>query len=241
MTEDAFTEQLGDYIDGELGLGEREALESHLEQCTDCRTVLGQLRAVRRDAKTLTRHAPAEQVWVAIAESIRTGERTRSRRSYFHTGLAAAAAVVLGVSLLVALRPSNEIRMADLANDDPAALANLVTDELRAAEIHYENAITGLEQIIEHNEGTLPNELNGTMNESLDLIEQAITESREAMATEPGSSAAQESLLEAFRRKVDLLQNTILLINEVRKGEGQNALDLIDEIHGSDDPSNPIG
>ena len=131
--------------------------------------------------------------------------------------------------------------MADLANEDPAALANLVTEELRAAEIHYENAITGLEQIIDQNEGTLPSELNGTMNESLDLIERAINESREAMATEPESSAAQESLLEAFRRKVGLLQNTILLINEVRKGEGQNALDLIDEIRGSDDPPNPIG
>ncbi len=215
----AFTEQLSDYIDRNLGPEEREALENHLEQCTDCRTVLAELRAVRREAKTLTRHAPPEQAWAAIAESIRTGKRARSRRSYFQSGLAAAAAVVLGVSLFVALRPSNEMRIADLANEDPAALANLVTEELRAAEMHYENAITGLEQI----------------------IEQAITESREAMATEPGSPAAQESLLEAFRRKVGLLQNTILLINEVRKGEGQNALDLIDEIRGSDDPPNPIG
>ena len=241
MKEDAFTEQLSDYIDGHLGPEEREALESHLEQCTDCRSVLSELRGVRREAKTLTRHAPPEQAWAAIAESIGSRERARARRSHFHSGLAAAAAVVLGVSLFIALRPSTELRMADLANKDPAALANLVTEELRAAEIHYENAITGLEQIIDQNEGTLPSELNGTMNESLDLIERAINESREAMATEPESSAAQESLLEAFRRKVGLLQNTILLINEIRKGEGQNALDLIDEIRGSDDPPNPIG
>ncbi|TDI36527.1 MAG: hypothetical protein E2P02_24885 [Acidobacteria bacterium] len=241
MKEDAFTDQLSDYIDRELEPEEREALENHLEQCTDCRIVLAELRGVRREAKTLTRHAPPERAWASIAESIRTGQRARSRRSYFQSGLAAAAAVVLGVSLFVALRPSREIQMADLAQEDPAALANLVTEELRSAETHYENAITGLEQIIELNDGTLPSALNGTMTESLDLIEQAIHESREAMATEPGSLAAQESLLEAFRRKVELLQKTILLINEVRKGEGQNALDLIDEIRGSDDPTNPIG
>ena len=47
-------------------------------------------------------------------------------------------------------------------------------------------------------------------------------------------------LLDAFRRKVNLLQNTILLINEIRKGEGANALDLIDEIRETEDPTNPI-
>jgi hypothetical protein len=37
-----------------------------------------------------------------------------------------------------------------------------------------------------------------------------------------------------------LLQNTILLINEVRKRQGENALDLIDEMRKPEDPSNPI-
>ena len=75
---------------------------------------------------------------------------------------------------------------------------------------------------------------------SLDLIAQTIDESRNAIATNPDSSVAQESLFEAFRRKVSLLRNTVLLINEVRKGEGENALGLIDEIRETDDPSNPI-
>ena len=90
------------------------------------------------------------------------------------------------------------------------------------------------------NQGSLPSELNQTITESLDLIEQTIDESRNAMATNPDSAVAQESLLDAFRRKVNLLQNTILLINEIRKGEGANALDLIDEIRETEDPTNPI-
>ena len=47
---------------------------------------------------------------------------------------------------------------------------------------------------------------------------------------------AGDSLLTALRRKLSLLQNTVLLINEVRKGQGENALDLIDEMRDSDSP-----
>ncbi len=75
---------------------------------------------------------------------------------------------------------------------------------------------------------------------NLDLIENAIGESRSAIASEPRSAAAQESLLSALRSKMSLLQNTILLINEIRKGQGENALDLIDEMRQPNDPSNPI-
>ena len=113
-------------------------------------------------------------------------------------------------------------------------------EELRAAETHYDKAIVGLEQIIAQNDGVLTPELTSVLNQNLDLIENAIDESRTAIATEPQSTAAQESLLQALRSKVTLLQNTILLINEVRKGEGENALDLIDEMRKPSDPSNPI-
>jgi hypothetical protein len=119
----------------------------------------------------------------------------------------------------------------------------MVTEELKAAESHYDKAIVGLEQIIAQNGGVLPQELASVLNQSLDLIENAIGESRTAIATEPQSTAAQESLLKALRSKVTLLQNTILLINEVRKGQGDNALDLIDEMRKTpvpNGPSNPI-
>ena len=82
--------------------------------------------------------------------------------------------------------------------------------------------------------------LGFVLGRNLDLIESAIDESRAAISTEPGSAVAQDSLLEALRRKVTLLQQTILLINEVRKGQGENAMDIIDEMREGAPPSNPI-
>jgi len=234
---DSFSDRLSDHIDGALSGVEREELDAHLAECSDCRALASDLRSIRREARALPPVEPPERVWSSIADRIRTREVSAARSSSFHTALAAAAALVLGVSLWIAIAP-RESGLRD--QKDPEALADMVTDELRAAESHYENAITGLEQIIAQNEGSLPSNLSQTITESLDLIEQTIDESRNAMATNPGSSVAQESLLDAFRRKVSLLQNTILLINEVRKGEGENALDLIDEIRETEDPTNPI-
>jgi len=234
---DPFTDLLSDYVDGVLSAAEREKLDAHLAECTDCLALVGDLRSVRREARLLPPIEPPEHVWDSIADRIRTRDISDARRSSFHTALAVAAALVLGVSLWIAIAPREPDRPYI---EDPEALADMVTEELRAAESHYENAITGLEQIIAQNKGSLPSELNQTITESLDLIAQTIDESRNAIATNPDSSVAQESLLEAFRRKVSLLRNTVLLINEVRKGEGENALGLIDDIRETDDPSNPI-
>ena len=119
-------------------------------------------------------------------------------------------------------------------------IAERVSQDLRQAEVHYESAISGLEELIETNDGALPDNLRQTLNDNLDLIEGTIEESRTAIATEPESTVARESLLEAFQRKLSLLQNMVLLINEVRKGEGANALELIDEMQRADEPANPI-
>ncbi len=233
-------ERLNDYLDQELDPKDRRQVESHLGGCDDCRSTLDELSAIVRAASELPPITPPEQIWESIAASlIERNSFSKSGRRWGSAFLPAlAAALVIGVSLWLVLRTGETP-----APNDPAALADMVTEELKAAESHYDKAIVGLEQIIAQNDGVLPQELTSVLNQNLDLIENAIGESRNAIATEPQSTAAQESLLQALRSKVTLLQNTILLINEVRKGQGENALDLIDEMRQSpvpDAPSNPI-
>jgi anti-sigma factor ChrR (cupin superfamily) len=234
-------EQLNEFLDGDLAPRDRRIVESHLSGCESCRRALDELSAVVRAAGELPPVAPPDRIWESIAASLREraplsrpARPAPSWRKALYPALAAAA-VLLGVSVWLVLRESGTKPPVD-----QAALANMVTEELQAAESHYDRAIVGLEQIIAQNDGVLTPELTSVLNQNLDLIEKAIDESRTAIATEPQSTAAQESLLQALRSKVTLLQNTILLINEVRKGEGENALDLIDEMRKPNAPSNPI-
>jgi hypothetical protein len=66
-------------------------------------------------------------------------------------------------------------------------------------------------------------QLAATLQKNLQLIDQAIGESRAALAREPASTPAQQSLFEAFRTKIAFLQDTIALINEMRKGNEAEA------------------
>jgi hypothetical protein len=61
------------------------------------------------------------------------------------------------------------------------------------------------------------------MRTSLTSIDQAIAESRAALLTNPDSEPARESLFEALRRKISVLQTTVSLINDMRQGDPAGA------------------
>jgi hypothetical protein len=94
-----------------------------------------------------------------------------------------------------------------------------VETEFKLAEEHYQNAIAGLEQITRTESTALDPQVASVLRKNLDVIDQAIGESRAALQTQPTSEVAQESLFEALRNKVGLLQDTVVLINEMRKGD----------------------
>ncbi len=234
-------DRLNEYLDQELDPRDRRRIDAHLSRCDECRRALEEIAAIVRAAVDLPPVAPPERIWESISASLIERRSLSTRSTRYVPALALAASLLLAVSLWLILRMGASQPPTDLPDRNAqVALADLVTEELKAAESHYDNAISGLEQIIAQNDEVLPREVATVLNQNLDLIENAIGESRTAIASEPRSTAAQESLLQALRSKVSLLQNTILLINEVRKGQGENALDLIDEMRKPSDPSNPI-
>ena len=105
--------------------------------------------------------------------------------------------------------------------------AQTVEAELRAAEEHYTKAITGLEQITKTEQGELDPGTAATLQKNLAVIDQAINESRAALQTQPASEPAQESLVENFKAKIGLLQDTVALINEMRKGNEAGAARIV--------------
>jgi hypothetical protein len=136
-------------------------------------------------------------------------------------GLAAALIVItLGAYLFTRLAPSTPEAPGNAARE---ASVETVTDELRLALQHYEKAIVELEALVKDGNQSLDPEVAASLQRNIALLDQVAAESRSALTKEPASVPARESLFEALRRKVTVLQSTVLLMNEMRQGDAAGA------------------
>jgi anti-sigma factor ChrR (cupin superfamily) len=155
-----------------------------------------------------------------------------------------AAAAVLVLATVVGIRyvpsrggggagpPGSRAAGTTIAAGDAA---QSVETELREAEAHYENAIKGLEQIANAEQNALDPRTAATLQKNLAVIDQAISESRAAVRSQPSSEPAQQSLAENFKAKIGLLQDTVALINEMRKGNEAGAARIVSGLKGKGD------
>ena len=226
-----------DYVDDTLSAFDRAEVERHLAECEACRTLVDDLREIRRAARSLELREPPARAWTRIERAIQLEANDRAARPRprvsrtVWAALAAAAVLVLatfvGLSYLSrAGRNGAPIERAGAAASGEAT-AQSIEAELRAAETHYENAIKGLEQITNAGRGTLDPQTAATIQKNLSVVDQAISESRAALRSEPASEPAQQSLIVSFKTKMALLQDTVALINEMRKGNEAGAARIV--------------
>ena len=224
------------YVEGTLGPDERANVERHLDGCGDCRQLAADLDEIRRIAGSLDLREPPARAWRRLERAIHVEsqhaadaeavETAGGRDRWKMIGLLAAAAVLI-VATGIGLRygafsrsgsAPNATSSETAAGADSAASAQVVEAELRAAESHYDRAIKGLEQIASSEQGALDPKTAATLQKNLAVIDQAISESRAAVRDQPTSEPAVNSLMENFKTKLALLQDTVALINEMRKG-----------------------
>lgn len=227
---------INDYVDDALGRAERAEVEQHLAGCAACRQAVDELRDLRRRTASLAPMQPPARAWRRIAREIERGTDLSSARlqpsggrsaraSRYAIGLAAAAVLVLITIVGLRLATTGRGGTATTAAVPPDAQA--IASELALAEEHYQKAISGLEQIANAEKGALDPRTAATLQKNLAVIDQAISESRTALKTQPNSEPAQQSLLESFKTKMALLQDTVALINEMRKGNDAGAARIL--------------
>lgn len=105
MMNEHWTSRLSEYLDNDLTPADRAAADAHLRSCHACTAMLDELRAVTARAHALSDHAPASDLWPAIAAAIgsdisplsprRKENRGGGRRFSFSVSQLAAAAVLL--------------------------------------------------------------------------------------------------------------------------------------------------
>ncbi|HSP91125.1 MAG TPA: zf-HC2 domain-containing protein [Vicinamibacterales bacterium] len=240
-----FAALIHDRVDGALDAGAQPELDAHLASCAACRELLSDLDAIKRTAADIPDMTPRPEVWTTL--SARLAAEAAARPRPFWTGarvvLAMAATLVVAVTSSVWLMrspapaaPAGAPAGAPAESQADAGtgviqsgedLVQDVDEHLRIADEHYVKAIAGLEQVVRSGEGALDPALAATLQKNLGVIDQAITESREAIKTQPNSQLAQTSLFEALRQKVSLLEDTVALINVMRKGDQAGAAKIL--------------
>ena len=228
--------QLGQMVDGRLPDPElQRTVRAHLESCAHCRGVLQDLEKLRRASATMGPVAPPDHVWLEVAGQVRLQQAqpvaarlTRpSRATIVQWGaLAAALLLVTAAAYYLTDRPAPAPVVTTAAggsNAQPPGSVEAVAEELSLAMQHYERAIAELEQLAKTDQDALDPAVRTTLTQNIQLIDQAIAESRGALTKDPGSEPARESLFGALRRKIGVLQTTVTLMNEMRKGNQSGA------------------
>ena len=241
MTCTRSTEDIQALIDGTLGPIRAAELEQHLDQCEQCRGLARDLRRIRDVATTIGDPEPPDHVWLQIAGRLRqegrvhdqpVGEPT-GRHQYVWLAIAAALVLAVGASLVLLIpqfAPSSRQSGTQAGQGNAAAAAAVQSgvEDLMKAEELLQSGVAKLEQGIGSDGQGLPVEVATTLKTNLKILDQAIAESTDAVQKEPGNVAARNSLFEALQRKISLLQDTITLMNEMRKGNAAGVAHVVE-------------
>ena len=250
-----WTDQLSDYLDGELSSDERDAVEAHLRICAACAAVLSDLKRVVARAASVEACPPHADLWSGIAGRIESASaagrvmpfarRDAGRFAFTLPQLAAAAALLMAVSGGIAwqvaarmgrpegLRYANAPTAADGSSSVAAAGSPNVAQPLGAAvqegngaadfarvekvsmaDAQYDAAAADLEKALKAGRGRLDASTVAIVEHNLQIIDQAISQAREALAGDPANSYLSGHLVEARRRKLDLLRRATALATE---------------------------
>jgi anti-sigma factor RsiW len=252
-----WTDQLSDYLDGELSGHEQDAVEAHLRSCAACTSVLNDLKRVVQQAQNAAVRPPQADLWTGIAARLdeaptradpvvpRFVPRQPRRVAFTLPQLAAAAALLIALSAgaawkLALNRAAQSPRYADADAAGPAtgsggvdrakataspawlppAADNAVATDVGRlvsvglADAQYDAAVDDLEKALKHGRGHLDPSTVSVVEHNLQIIDLAIEQARQALGADPANSYLNGHLVEARRRKLDLLRRAAALTTE---------------------------
>lgn len=239
MACERYANAIQELADGTLGPIRRAELDIHLDECEACRRLADDLVRIRSLASSLEPMAAPNRVWLQIAGRLRQEGRIaapppRAATPWRFAPLAIAASLLLVIgTALYQLYPRGGTDPAHVTpqtagNESSADAVQGVEEEFRLAEQHYQNAIAKLEQAAKTDDDAIDAKTAEMLQKNLQVIDLAIAESRAALRNEPQSVPARDSLFDALKRKVGLLQDTIALMNQMRKGDAAGAAQIVD-------------
>jgi hypothetical protein len=219
---------LADFADDALAPSAAAHVEAHLLGCRHCQATAADVRTIRLLARSLEPHLPPARVWQRLSDTVRA-ERPSSLAGMF-AGWRHAAAAAMTVTIVTGLWWVGD-RLATVAApasvfDIGGSSSSAAGHGHRTAERGYTTSIARLEALTEGQRATLDPEMADVLDTGMTIIDTAIDQSRAALASAPDSEVARQSLFQALRSKVELLQDTLALINDMRSGAERIAAEM---------------
>jgi hypothetical protein len=169
----------------------------------------------RRFAFTLPQLAAAAALLIAVSGGI----AWQAAQRISGTGEAVAKAQPPSQSSGEPRRSSPEDQASGGGGFSPAASGNGAADFARVetvsmADAQYDAAVADLEKALKAGRGRLDASTVEVVEHNLQIIDQAINQAREALSADPANSYLSSHLVEARRRKLDLLRRATALATE---------------------------
>jgi Putative zinc-finger len=228
---------LSDYLDDDLDAATRAAVDAHLAACQGCRDVLTDLIALRGTATAWGEAdaTPAADLWPGIAARLAgprelapasappgpaPGPRIAWYRRRWSVGLPELA---LAATLLAALggtllgpRVAPTVPAADgpapiIAEAEAFDAGDGQVTPVNFADAQYDAAVVDLERVLREQRERLDPRTVVVLERNLRVIDDAIREAREALATDPANALLNAHLAGARQRKLDLLRRAALI------------------------------
>jgi anti-sigma factor RsiW len=230
-------DRLSDYVSGELDEADRTRIETHLAGCTTCRGVLSELEEVVALAHRAGALEPPHDLWPGIEAAIRSGSASAelragkvviplptargdafaARRRLTAPRLAAAAVVLVAVTATATWQLASRTASTPTASSPPdvsfpvTGVAQQATLPAPPPGLAAELAV--LQQVLDSARETLDPNTVLVLERNLNEIERAISDSKDALAVDPGNAFLREHLERMYQRKLIYLQDVARVVD----------------------------
>lgn len=225
---------INELVDGTLGPLRRTELELHLEGCEGCSALAAELQPIRDTARSLDTMPAPPRAWAAIEARLRAEGRVAARplgiraRPYAALALAAALVLAVGASLFVVTSrnpaPAPVTTVGDgngNGNAESVHPVQSVESEMALTEKHFQNVVERADQVLDPATAAV-------LQKNLLVMNQALEESRKVLEADPQNLPARQSFYETLRQKIEFLQTTIALMNQMRQGDAAGAAEIVE-------------
>jgi hypothetical protein len=211
---------IGDRLDAPLSDTQGAQLDAHLAGCAECRAVAADLAKLHADAAALPTLTPSRDLWSGIEARIQAPvvslEDHRRPLARWSVRQVAAAAVLMAVTAggtWFAVARTGQAPTPSVAVDPAARAARpeLVSVAAQPGMTAYEGEIGALQNILQTRRAELDSATVAVLEKNLKLIDQAIAESKKALAGDPASAFLADQLGRAYDTKLELLRAAALL------------------------------